>query len=68
MVALTFTPHWSSARRRPVPRFVGLVNRFFGSSHELLVLNILKDDERRRGGTEKRLRKMLEGKRVIRWP
>lgn len=37
-----------------------LVNRFFGNSHELLVLNILEDqgvDE----GEIKRLRKMLEG-------
>jgi BlaI family transcriptional regulator, penicillinase repressor len=37
-----------------------LVNRFFGNSHELLVLNILEDR-----GVEaaevKRLRKMLEG-------
>lgn len=37
-----------------------LVNRFFGSSHELLVLNILEDQ-----GVDaaelKRLRKMLEG-------
>jgi predicted transcriptional regulator len=37
-----------------------LVNRFFGNSHELLVLNILEDQ----GVDEaeiKRLRKMLEG-------
>ena len=37
-----------------------LVSRFFGNSHELLVLNILEDQ-----GVEaaevKRLRKMLEG-------
>jgi predicted transcriptional regulator len=37
-----------------------LVNRFFGSSHELLVLNILKDESV--DAVElKRLRKMLEG-------
>jgi predicted transcriptional regulator len=37
-----------------------LVNRFFGSSHELLVLNILKD-ESVDAAELKRLRKMLEG-------
>jgi predicted transcriptional regulator len=37
-----------------------LVNRFFGNSHELLVLNILKDQSV--DAVElKRLRKMLEG-------
>jgi len=36
------------------------VNRFFGSSHELLVLNILKD-ESVDAAELKRLRKMLEG-------
>jgi predicted transcriptional regulator len=45
------------AKRSEISR---LVNRFFGNSHELLVLNILEDqgvDE----GEIKRLRKMLEG-------
>ncbi len=37
-----------------------LVNRFFGSSHELLVLNILKDQSVD-AAELKRLRKMLEG-------
>jgi len=37
-----------------------LVNRFFGSSHELLVINILKD-ESVDAAELKRLRKMLEG-------
>jgi predicted transcriptional regulator len=37
-----------------------LVNRFFESSHELLVLNILKD-ESVDAAELKRLRKMLEG-------
>jgi BlaI family transcriptional regulator, penicillinase repressor len=37
-----------------------LVNRFFGSSHELLVLNILKD-ESVDAAELKRLREMLEG-------
>jgi predicted transcriptional regulator len=37
-----------------------LVTRFFGSSHELLVLNILKD-ESVDAAELKRLRKMLEG-------
>jgi len=37
-----------------------LVNRFFGSSHELLVLNIL-EDQTVDAKELKRLRKMLEG-------
>jgi len=37
-----------------------LVNRFFGSSHELLVLNILRN-ESVDAAELKRLRKMLEG-------
>ena len=37
-----------------------LVNRFFGSSHELLVLNIL-EDQTVDAQELKRLRKMLEG-------
>jgi len=37
-----------------------LVNRFFGNSHELLVLNILKDQSVD-AAELKRLRKMLEG-------
>jgi predicted transcriptional regulator len=37
-----------------------LVSRFFGDSHELLVLNILEDDSIDAAEVE-RLRKMLEG-------
>jgi predicted transcriptional regulator len=37
-----------------------LVNRFFGDSHELLVLNILEDRDVD-AAELKRLRKMLEG-------
>jgi predicted transcriptional regulator len=37
-----------------------LVNRFFGNSHELLVLNIL-EDQGVDAAEVKRLRKMLEG-------
>jgi BlaI family transcriptional regulator, penicillinase repressor len=37
-----------------------LVNRFFGNSHELLVLNIL-EDQGMNAAELKRLRKMLEG-------
>lgn len=37
-----------------------LVNRFFGSSHELLVLNLL-EDQGLDAAELKRLRKMLEG-------
>ena len=57
--AFVYTPlvERQEATRSEIRR---LVNRFFGSSHELLVLNILED--RSVDAAElKRLRKMLEG-------
>jgi predicted transcriptional regulator len=57
--AFVYTPlvQRQEATRSEIRR---LVNRFFGSSHELLVLNILED--RSVDAAElKRLRKMLEG-------
>jgi predicted transcriptional regulator len=57
--AFVYTPlvQRKEATRSEIRR---LVNRFFGSSHELLVLNILED--RSVDAAElKRLRKMLEG-------
>jgi predicted transcriptional regulator len=57
--AFVYTPlvERQEATRSEIGR---LVNRFFGNSHELLVLNILED--RGMDAAElKRLRKMLEG-------
>jgi predicted transcriptional regulator len=57
--AFVYTP---SIQRREATRseISRLVNRFFGNSHELLVLNLL-EDQGLNAGEIKRLRKMLEG-------
>ena len=57
--AFVYTP---SIQRREATRseISRLVNRFFGNSHELLVLNLL-EDQGLNAAEIKRLRKMLEG-------